>query len=318
MNGNIFVAQPPLYLLERKKHKQYVLNEAEMRRILTEWGLDGTTLEVYDHNGRKPKLALEVKGAKLQELVDLLDTVAERIHILHRRGLNFADLMARRKEGRLPTHWIVLKNKNIFFYSQDEFNAALVKHADKIEDAGEEVGGNGKNGNGKNGNAKNGADKAARAETGERARPKLQKKAELHEIRDIEKLIAQIARFGVSIEDYFLTREVAVTGEKEPAKYCLANEGARLELDNIAAIAPGVRELGGGGMEIKRFKGLGEMNADQLWETTMDPARRVLLRVKAEEAELAERMFSVLMGEDVEKRRQFIEEHALEVKNLDI
>jgi DNA gyrase subunit B len=71
-------------------------------------------------------------------------------------------------------------------------------------------------------------------------------------------------------------------------------------------------------VEIKRFKGLGEMNADELWETTMDPQRRVLLRVRAEEAEQAERMFSLLMGGDVELRRNFIEEHALEVKNLDV
>ena len=72
------------------------------------------------------------------------------------------------------------------------------------------------------------------------------------------------------------------------------------------------------GFEIKRFKGLGEMNSEQLWETTLDPAVRVLLRVTLHEAAEAERMFSVLMGEDVERRRQFIEEHALEVKNLDV
>jgi len=71
-------------------------------------------------------------------------------------------------------------------------------------------------------------------------------------------------------------------------------------------------------MEIKRFKGLGEMNDSELWETTMDAERRVLLRVKGEEAEEAERMFSVLMGSNVEKRREFIEKHALEVKNLDV
>ena len=124
--------------------------------------------------------------------------------------------------------------------------------------------------------------------------------------------------FGLSLEDLFRSREESVTGEKEPAKYVLLNEDEKVELDNISQIAPGVRQIGSKGIEIKRFKGLGEMNAEELWETTMDPNRRVLLRVRAEEAEEAERMFSLLMGDDVERRRQFIEEHALEVKNLDV
>src|SRR5256886_13064815 len=71
-------------------------------------------------------------------------------------------------------------------------------------------------------------------------------------------------------------------------------------------------------IEIKRFKGLGEMNSEELWQTTLDPSKRVLLRVTLEQASEAEQMFSVLMGEDVERRRQVIEEHALEVKNLDV
>jgi DNA gyrase subunit B len=87
---------------------------------------------------------------------------------------------------------------------------------------------------------------------------------------------------------------------------------------NLAGIAQAILDGGKEGMEIKRFKGLGEMDAEQLWETTMNPANRVLLRVTYDAASEAEQLFSILMGEEVEPRRKYIEDHALEVKNLDV
>ncbi|HUS91096.1 MAG TPA: DNA topoisomerase (ATP-hydrolyzing) subunit B [Phycisphaerae bacterium] len=292
-HGRVFVAQPPLYLIARRRKKQYVLNDTEMRQTLTDLGLDGTTLEIRDHSGRKPKPIAGFTGAKLRELVETLEELGDRVRILDRRGLSFAKLMSHRKDDRLPTHWMVIEGKDRFFHSAAEYDAVLARYADKPE--GDE------NGNG----------------NGEQASP-IRKRAELHEIRDIERLIARLKTRGVSIEDYYMRRVEAVTGEKEPAKYTLINEAEEHEIENVSEIVPGVRHLGSKGMEIRRFKGLGEMNADELWETTMDPERRVLLRVQDDEAEEAERMFTLLMGDNVANRRDFIEEHALEVKNLDV
>jgi len=298
VHGRVFIAQPPLYLITRKRHKEYVLDESQMRTSLMKLGLDGTVLEVRDPAKDPPEVVSECKGAKLQELVELLEQLGEKVRIVERRGLNFKDLMDHRKGGKLPTHWLLIDGGNVFCHSVQGYEAVLSDQAD--QELEEEDGGNGNGG--------------AQAAAGRRIR----KRAELHEVKDIEKLLGKLRTRGLSTEDYFLRREESVTGEKEPAKYVLVNEGDPMELDNIAEIAPGIRRIGSKGIEIKRFKGLGEMNADQLWETTMDPERRVLLRVRTDEAEEAERMFSILMGDNVELRRNFIEEHALEVKNLDV
>src|SRR5690606_35687964 len=134
---------------------------------------------------------------------------------------------------------------------------------------------------------------------------------------------ARLAEFNLSIEDYFRKPEQSPSGERPPAMFeLIAHHGKDnqriIELDNLAEIAPAILDAGKHGLEIKRFKGLGEMDAEQLWETPMNPANRVLLRVTWDAASEAEKLFSILMGEDVEPRRKFIEEHALEVKNLDV
>lgn len=87
---------------------------------------------------------------------------------------------------------------------------------------------------------------------------------------------------------------------------------------SLMALINRVREQGKKGLSIQRYKGLGEMNASELWETTMDPKNRVLLKITMEDLEEVDEIFTILMGDQVEPRREFIEKHALEVKNLDI
>ena len=94
--------------------------------------------------------------------------------------------------------------------------------------------------------------------------------------------------------------------------------GNVMDVANLSTLLESLHAVGRRGLEIKRFKGLGEMDAEQLWETTMDPSKRTFMRVAWDVASQAESLFSILMGENVEERRRFIEEHALEVKNLDV
>jgi len=146
---------------------------------------------------------------------------------------------------------------------------------------------------------------------------------ELHENREIDSLIETLHKFEIDINDYFLTQEETVSGEKLGTKYAwvIDSDSEKQEVvnvPNIPDILESLRQIGRRGIEIKRFKGLGEMNPEELWDTTMDPEKRTMLRVTWDAASDADQLFTTLMGEQVECRRKYIEDHALEVKNLDI
>jgi DNA gyrase subunit B len=305
--GRIFIAQPPLYQVTRKKKVEYVLNERAMRQIYVNLGLDGTQLVVRDADTGKDTRTLE--GEELKNVVELLTRLDELVTVIERRGIDFADFLGRREAGHLPMYRVVVDGEEQFFHSADQRDSFLMDHKLIVDDAEMKQ-------------VNDGQPAAAPPANGEAtATPgyqRLQKSTELHEVKELEKLFIQLDQHGIAIDDYFLTQEEAVSGEKLPTKYALVQDGHRNDVAGVEQLLAEVLKLGKHGIEVKRFKGLGEMNSGELWETTLDPNKRVLLRVTLEEAGEAERLFSVLMGEDVERRRQFIEDHALEVKNLDV
>ena len=288
--GRVYVAQPPLYKITRRKKVEYVLNDAEMKNIYVTLGTDGTELLVRDEEGKDIR---RVVDAELKQVCVLLDRLGDLVTVIERRGLNFGEFLARRDaSGHFPLYRVLLAGEEFLFHTDAERDALL---AEKNVILGDTL------------NPVAAIDRARQI--------KLQ---ELHEVRELEKIIAALKQFDLSIDDYFLTQEQSVSGEFLPTRFALVQEGKTVDVAGVAGLMKGIHQLAKQGMEVGRFKGLGEMNPEELWQTTLDRTKRVLLRVTLQEAAEAERLFSVLMGEDVERRRAFIEEHALDVKNLDV
>ncbi|MGB0714841.1 MAG: DNA gyrase subunit B [Phycisphaerae bacterium] len=321
--GKVYVAQPPLYQVKKGKHVEYVLGDRELNSSLAAMGRNNSTLVVKSENGDE----LEIKGQPLEDLCGWLDDVDQKSRVLERRGLSFRDMLLNHRDATkgLPkilalVHHSEQEAPQQKFLHDDQDLEALRKQ--ESESSGEDV----RVLESRHVQmAQNGHD-----EDGEELPQHRIERYNLIEGRMLDELIEKIEATGIPITDLFTAREELVTGELSDAKYLLRqDEDHVVELNNLAAVAPGVRELGRSGLAIKRFKGLGEMNSDELWETTMDPDARTLLRVLISEdstdieqvdidAREADRIFRLLMGESVEQRRRFIEDNATSVKNLDV
>ncbi len=317
--GHIFVAQPPLYQITRKRHSEYMLNDGALNRRLTDWALEEAQLRIRA-GGETPERHLS--GTQLRSLMEILDRIERQARVLQRRGLIFEDFVRRHRDpnsGALPTIRLLMNGEEHLFYKEAEF-AQFLKVAEErygevqlLEAGKSELHAPGPS-----------------EQEGETTKRMI--RFDLSECRLLEEQFTALGQFGLSFEDYFAQRERLVTGDLQPATFVLlAGEEVFKELNNLAEVVPGLRELGSRGAQVKRFKGLGEMNAEELWETTMDPARRSLLRVIVSDANdqedpeqfeidarEADRIFSILMGDDVEARREFIQTNAGSVKNLDV
>ena len=293
--GFVYIAQPPLYQIARKKRVEYVDDDAQLNRILIQLGTDEVRLRnVRDQN--------ELSEKQLSEILELLEALDKYANGLRRKGADFATYLENRDPGthELPQHLVKVRQGNdetVHFFKDNE---ALGRFAEENPDLDLGLSGEEESDTSLLEKAKNGSTRRARHE-------------ELYESQAVKELLEKLARKGLSIEHY--------SAQDQPLFELVEGEGDRQQVRPLFAIPEilsSVKDVGRRGLQIKRFKGLGEMNPKELFETTMNPTRRKLLRIDVTDAVEAEEMFTKLMGEEVEPRRQFIEDNALNVRNLDV
>ncbi len=295
--GHIYIAQPPLYKIKRGKREEYIQTEDDFNNLLLEAGSEGMTLV-------RLKDKHQFTDKQLKSILDALVELESLSSAIERRGVIFTKYLSFRhkKTKKLPLYMVKVEYEDHFIYNDDE----LADYIKEGEDTGKKKG------------SKNEKEEEAQEE-----KAKGFDYIEFYEEREIEKIIDRIEKLGVDIEDYDIEEEGRVEKkeakkEDRKAKYMIKIDRGHENFYSLKEILRFVMNVGKEGMAIQRYKGLGEMNPEQLWETTMDPERRTLLKVTLEDAVEADAMFTVLMGEAVEPRREFIEKHAHEVKVLDI
>ncbi len=293
--GHVYVAQPPLFRVRSKKQTYYVQTEEEMKNQLLDQGLgEGVFL---------PGDGRELAGEGMQKLCRTLAGLEDALLALERRGISLRDHAGRREEGsgKLPMYHVFFGAEEHWFASRDELEAFVES---KEEATGGELEA------GKADENKPGGGGAADDALAEQQLIVI----DLHEVRSINAGLKELEAMGFSIESLMPEDR---TGTEEP-RYLLRRGENEIGIEDLRGLLAAVRRAGEKGLSITRFKGLGEMNAEELRETTLDPANRTLLRVTMDDAAAADDLFRVLMGEKVEPRREFIERHALDVRNLDV
>jgi len=295
---HVYIAQPPLFRVKRGKKEQYINTEKEMKDFLIDQGAEG--LEVKQIKAKKT-----LTQKKLKELLDLLIRLEKLSTAIERRGVKLSAYLKLKnaKTQKLPLYRAKVEGEYKYVYTDDELAKVLAKGGGDTEFA-------------TNGTKAGGAEEQGTAIAVQ----------EFYEAREIEKISAEIAKFDLDIADYEKDEEEAEYAAPKKVKTKKAKTEEMKPMfktgeENILSLhdlLTFILKTGEKGMTIQRYKGLGEMNPDQLWETTMDPDKRTLQKVMIEDAVEADEMFTVLMGDNVESRRNFIIKHSKDVKNLDV
>ena len=292
VGGHIYIAQPPLYRVIQRKQVRYVQTHQAMMSELISLGMNGTRLTVKADN-------TVFTGENLQKIVDLAMQMEQPLELLERRGIDIRYLVrfTGDEKSRLPRYRVLYAESEKWFMERDDADAFLKSLQPVIPEN---------------------ADTAAPvAEPVESAAPreKVAQLVDLHEIKTLNDVFAQLKDYGFFVADY----TPAGLRNAEPIyPFVLERDDDRVPLTNLRDLLVELRQMGEKGLTLTRFKGLGEMNSEELWDTSMDPEKRTLLQVRMEDAAAADEIFRVLMGDAVEPRREFIEKHALDVKELDI
>ncbi len=284
--GYVYIAQPPLYKIKRKKREQYVDNDEQLNRILLELGSEDILLtRTSDQQVFAP--------TQIDPIVEMLAALEKLGHGITRHGAGLGEYLdqhdpathelpryiARIREGNKESHR---------FLRTDKERAAFLSELGLDADA----------------------TPAADAAAGPQRRVTVH---EIFEATEITKLLKSLAKAGV---------DTRFSPTETPRYLFTENAGTKnetkTELFSPLEIVAQIRANGRKGLSIQRYKGLGEMNPEQLFETTMDPEKRRLLKVNINDAAKADALFTLLMGDEVPPRRQFIEDNALNVQNLDV
>ncbi len=292
--GYVYIAQPPLYKIKKSKVERYIRSDREMEEFLLEEGIKGLTISRDGQEGAFSESAL-------REVAEALRDIERLSAAMQRKGITFREYIANRQKGsdRFPLYLVVTEGVSEFLYNEKEYAKLMegIEARKQRELPFDQQG----NGNGRS------ADE-----------PESVQIIEFAESREIEAVFKKLARYGISADNLLEPEEGEAKDAPAAPRFVIRKNGETQFVNSALAILSAIKQNARSGLAIQRYKGLGEMNPEQLWETTMNPEKRTILQVKLEDALAAEQIFSNLMGERVEPRREFIEAHALEVRNLDI
>ena len=313
--GHVYIAQPPLYRIKKGRFEQYIKNDAEFVKVMVKRAADGIVVRYGEGAATLEGAPLTKFMTTLNDYIGFFDKVDKRIRDEKiTELLSRADLVKRvdfEGDSKKPPQKITALEKALKAIAKERGIKLQEPHFEEEHSLWELSFINAQ-----------GAEHVIKWELASTPeyRQMMSKYKQIEEYLQPPYFIEAVKKSGSNGAEEAPEAEGTDTkkAEQKGAKASRKPEAVTVEKTSARELFDYVLNEGRKDFTIQRYKGLGEMSSQQLWETTMDPERRTLLSVKLEDITETETIFSTLMGEDVEARRKFIEENALDVKNLDI